>query len=50
VGRGDRGGPADQALLIRSQRIKGVNTGDHPTTEVGDMIANALRKPAVVKV
>jgi len=36
--------------LIRSQRIKGVNTGDHPTTEVGDMIANALRKPAVAKV
>jgi len=36
--------------LIRSQRIKGVNTGDHPTTEVGDMIASALRRPAVAKV
>jgi 3-isopropylmalate dehydrogenase len=36
--------------MIRSQRIKGVNTGDHPTTEVGDMIAGELRKPAVAKV
>jgi 3-isopropylmalate dehydrogenase len=36
--------------LIRSKRIKGVNTGDHATTELGDMIAGELRKPAVAKV
>jgi 3-isopropylmalate dehydrogenase len=36
--------------LIRSQRIKGVNTGDHPTNEVGDLVANALLRPAVAKV
>jgi len=36
--------------LIRSQRIKGVNTGDHPTNEVGDMVAKALLRPAVAKV
>jgi len=36
--------------LIRTKRIKGVNTGDHPTTEVGDMIVGDLRKPAVAKV
>ena len=36
--------------LIRSKRIKGVNTADHPTTEVGDMVVAELRKPAVAKV
>ncbi len=36
--------------LIRAKRIKGVNTGDHPTTEVGDMVVGELCKPAVAKV
>jgi len=36
--------------LIRTKRIKGVNTGDHGTTEVGDMLVGELRKPAVAKV
>jgi 3-isopropylmalate dehydrogenase len=29
--------------LLRSKRLKGVSTGDHPTNEVGDMIAQELR-------
>jgi 3-isopropylmalate dehydrogenase len=29
--------------LVRSRRIKGVNTGDHPTDEVGDMVITELR-------
>ncbi len=36
--------------MIRSKRIKGVNTGDHGTTELGDLIASEIRKPAVAKV
>jgi 3-isopropylmalate dehydrogenase len=36
--------------LIRSKRIKGVNTGDHATSEIGDLLAAELRKPAVAKV
>jgi 3-isopropylmalate dehydrogenase len=30
--------------LVRSKRIKGVNTGDHPTDELGDMVIAELRK------
>jgi len=30
--------------LVRSGRIKGVNTGDHPTDQVGDMVVNELKK------
>jgi 3-isopropylmalate dehydrogenase len=30
--------------LVRSGRIKGVNTGDHPTDQVGDMVVGELRK------
>jgi 3-isopropylmalate dehydrogenase len=30
--------------LIRTRRIQGVNTGDHPTTEIGDMVAGALQQ------
>jgi len=29
--------------LIRSKRLKGVGTGDHPTNEVGDMVLHELR-------
>ncbi len=29
--------------LLRSRKLKGVNTGDHATSEVGDMVANELR-------
>ena len=36
--------------LVRSKRIKGVNTGDHPTSEVGDMVAGELRKSLAAKV
>jgi len=36
--------------LIRSKRIKGVNTGDHATSEIGDLLAAEIRKPAVAKV
>ena len=32
--------------LLVSARIKGVGTGVHATTEVGDMVVNALREPA----
>jgi len=31
------------ADLIRSKRIKGVNTGDQPTSEVGDLVAAEVR-------
>lgn len=30
--------------LVRSKRIKGVNTGDHPTDEIGAMVIAELRK------
>ena len=30
--------------LLSSRRLKGVGTGDHPTNEVGDLVANELRK------
>ncbi len=30
--------------LVRSKRIKGVNTGDHPTDEIGEMVVTELRK------
>jgi 3-isopropylmalate dehydrogenase len=29
--------------LLRSRRLKGVGTGDHPTSEVGDLVASELR-------
>ncbi len=29
--------------LIRSKKLKGVGTGDHPTNEVGDMVLHELR-------
>lgn len=29
--------------LVRSKRIKGVNTGDHPTDEIGNMVVQELR-------
>jgi len=29
--------------LVRSKRIKGVNTGDHPTDEIGNMVIAELR-------
>ena len=32
--------------LLRTQRLKGVNTGDHPTAEVGDLIVEAIRDRA----
>ena len=31
------------ADLLRSKRLKGVGTGDHPTGEVGDMVVDELR-------
>jgi len=30
--------------LLRSKRLKGVGTGDHPTNEVGDLVAAEVRK------
>src|SRR5205085_183808 len=30
--------------LIRSRKLKGVNTGDHPTNEVGDLVASELKR------
>jgi 3-isopropylmalate dehydrogenase len=30
--------------MVRSKRIKGVNTGDHPTDEIGNMVVGDLRK------
>jgi hypothetical protein len=33
--------------LLRSGRLKGVGTGDHPTSEVGDLIASELRSATV---
>lgn len=32
--------------LFRSGRLCGAGTGDHPTTEVGDLVAGELRQPA----
>lgn len=32
--------------LLRSKRLKGVNTGDHPTSEVGNMVAAELKQVA----
>lgn len=32
--------------LLKSGRIKGVGTGVHPTSEVGDMVVEALKAPA----
>jgi 3-isopropylmalate dehydrogenase len=32
--------------LIRSKKLKGVGTGDHPTTEVGEMVLRELRSVA----
>jgi 3-isopropylmalate dehydrogenase len=32
--------------LLRSRKLRGVNTGDHPTNEVGDMVAAELRQVA----
>lgn len=32
--------------LLKSNRIKGVGTAVHPTSEVGDMVVNALKAPA----
>ncbi len=32
--------------LLRSKKLRGVNTGDHPTNEVGDMIAAELKQVA----
>ncbi len=34
--------------LLLSKRLKGVGTGDHPTTEVGDMLVEELRSTATV--
>jgi 3-isopropylmalate dehydrogenase len=34
--------------LLRSRRLKGVGTGDHPTNEVGDLVAAELRATARV--
>jgi len=36
--------------LVRSGRIKGVNTGDHPTDQVGEMVVAELKKRALAKV
>jgi 3-isopropylmalate dehydrogenase len=36
--------------LVKSGRIKGVNTGDHPTDQVGDMVVGELKKRALAKV
>ena len=36
------------AELLRSKRLVGVGTGDHPTSEVGDMVVEALRSTAGV--
>ena len=30
--------------LLRSKRLKGVGTGDHPTSEVGDLVAAEIRQ------
>jgi 3-isopropylmalate dehydrogenase len=34
------------ADLLRSKRLKGVGTGDHPTNEVGDLVVGELRAVA----
>ncbi|MBL8859616.1 MAG: 3-isopropylmalate dehydrogenase [Planctomycetes bacterium] len=34
--------------LVRTKRIKGVNTGDHPTDQIGDMVIEELRALAAV--
>jgi len=32
--------------LLRTRRLKGVNTGDHPTSEVGTMVVSELKSVA----
>jgi 3-isopropylmalate dehydrogenase len=32
--------------LLRSRKLKGVNTGDHPTNEVGDLVVSELKAVA----
>ena len=34
--------------LLRSGRLKGVGTGQHPTNEVGEMVVSGLRSTATV--
>jgi len=36
------------ADLLRSGKLRGVGTGDHPTDEVGDLVVNELRSTATV--
>jgi 3-isopropylmalate dehydrogenase len=38
------------AELLRSKRLKGVQTGVHPTNEVGDMVVRELGARAAVRV
>ena len=37
------------AELLRTQRLKGVGTGTHPTNEVGDMVVAELRQTALAR-
>jgi len=41
---------ATVADLLRSKRLKGVHTGAHPTTEVGDMVCAELRSRVEARV
>ncbi len=50
LGEDEAGGAIERAVgdLLRSGRIRGVSTGDHATSEVGDMIVSELRATANV--
>jgi 3-isopropylmalate dehydrogenase len=50
VGQDDAANAVERAVgdLLRSGRIRGVGTGDHPTSEVGDMVVSELRATANV--
>ena len=45
LGEKQAGAAIEQVVidLIRSRRLKGVNTGDHPTNEVGNLVVQELR-------
>jgi isocitrate/isopropylmalate dehydrogenase len=45
LGEKDAGAAIENTIidLIRSKRIRSVNTGDHGTTEVGDMVVAHLQ-------
>ena len=51
VGEKEAGAVVENTVieLLRSGRLRGVGTGEHPTSEVGDMVAEEIRSAATVQ-